>query len=70
MRCIVSPASGLSENSLKILEHTFGQVEIKSQAQPELQEKAETSRSRIDRLDSETEEGMAEDAQEIQASDS
>ncbi len=28
MRCVVNPACGLSENTLRILENTFGQVEI------------------------------------------
>jgi hypothetical protein len=65
MRCLVWSGAGLSENSLKILECTFGQVEIKRQTRSERQEKIKTSGSRVASLGSETEEGMAEDAQEI-----
>lgn len=65
MHCLVWPDAGLSENSLKILKRTFGRVEIKSQDRPNLQEKAKTSGSRVTGLDSEIEEGMAEDAQAL-----
>jgi hypothetical protein len=64
MRCLIWPAAGLSENSLKILQHTFGRMEIKAQASQKLQETEKISGARLSRLNLETQEKGAEDAQE------
>jgi hypothetical protein len=65
MRCLIWPDAGLSDNSLKILQRTFGRVEIKSQERQKRQEETRSSSSRIPRLSPETEEKTVEDAEEI-----
>jgi hypothetical protein len=64
MRCLIWPEADLSENSLKILQHTFGRVERVSQEKLERLEETKSAPSRITRLSLEAEEGRVEEAEE------
>jgi hypothetical protein len=64
MRCLIWPEAELSENSLKILQHTFGRVEFVSQEKQERLEESKSTPSRISRLSLEAEEERVEDAEE------
>jgi hypothetical protein len=64
MRCLIWPEAELSENSLKILQHTFGRVERVRQEKLERLEAPKSASSQISRLSPEAAEEGVEDAEE------